>query len=153
MSLQNLLTILLIPVSTLCISQSLNQVEINSGGNSLNTATSNLIISLGGITNASYTKESGALSQGFLTKKKPGVITSSNNLKNQTISIFPNPANTEINFSGISTNETFTIFNSKGVKVIASETDEVIQIDNLSPGVYNIIFHNSQISNHTFIKL
>ena len=61
-----------------------------------------------------------------------------NNSELHKTSIFPNPANDYLQISGINQQESFTIYNSLGIKVkngIASK-DEEINIQNLSIGMY-----------------
>ena len=62
------------------------------------------------------------------------------------ISIFPNPANDYVQVSGINQAESFTIYNSLGIKVkngIVSK-DEGINIQNLSSGLYYLRLNNEK---------
>lgn len=142
-------------LSSLSFSQTLDQIEINSGGDKLTSQTSTLTISLGGVNNASFAKDGSSLSQGFLVKQKSGLITSINSENNHRYLVYPNPALTEIHIEGLNPESTYTVINTHGMEVITSKnSDQTINIENLHPGVYNIVFkQNNSISNQTFIKL
>ncbi|MFY7886435.1 MAG: T9SS type A sorting domain-containing protein, partial [Dolichospermum sp.] len=76
---------------------------------------------------------------------------------NQRISLFPNPANSEIGLSGIEKGATVQMTDITGkliLQQIANSNIQIINISNLSKGLYSIktISPNGELNTQTFFK-
>ena len=75
----------------------------------------------------------------------PTLSIKDNEISNNLISIFPNPANSTINVSGLTTKHNYTIYNILGAKISTGEisnTNNRININDFANGIYLLKFNN-----------
>nr|WP_055446585.1 T9SS type A sorting domain-containing protein [Lacinutrix mariniflava] len=75
----------------------------------------------------------------------PTLSIKDNEISNNLISIFPNPANSTINVSGLTTKQNYTIYNILGAKISIGEISNInnsINVNDFANGIYLLKFNN-----------
>ena len=89
---------------------------------------------------------------GLLTFSK-SVISSVFEISKKQLTIYPNPASSLLHIQGNNNSLNYTIFDSTGRILITGESEQQIDVQILSPGIYHLLLQNTSLSEtHTFWK-
>jgi hypothetical protein len=76
-----------------------------------------------------------------------------NSLEDKNVLIFPNPAQTEINFLGLNKTSTYQIVDQFGRIIVANSDQKQLNISNFEKGIYSVIIQNeSSVKIIRFVK-
>jgi hypothetical protein len=67
--------------------------------------------------------------------------------------VFPNPAQTEINFLGLDKTSTYQIVDQFGRRIVAKSDQKQLNISNFEKGIYSVVIQNeSSVKIIRFVK-
>ena len=67
--------------------------------------------------------------------------------------LFPNPAQTEINFLGLDKTSTYQIVDQFGRRIVAKSDQKQLNISNFEKGIYSVVIQNeSSVKIIRFVK-
>jgi hypothetical protein len=67
--------------------------------------------------------------------------------------VFPNPAQTEINFLGLDKTSTYQIVDQFGRRILAKSDQKQLNISNFEKGIYSVVIQNeSSVKIIRFVK-
>jgi hypothetical protein len=89
---------------------------------------------------------------GLLTFSQ-SVISSIHESQKKQLTLYPNPTQSELRIQGTKGKIDYDIYDTSGRVLIQGSTENFINVQDLNPGVYHVLFHNSSIAEtHTFWK-